>query len=120
MGRRLDRLNDLLQEEISALLREVKDPRLAGLVTITRVAVSEDLAHARVFFSVLGTPEEWESTQRALASAAGFLRRELSHRLTLRRIPELHFTPDTSLEKAGRVLDLLHQLSTERKTSPME
>lgn len=120
MGRRLDRLNDLLREEISALLRHVKDPRLVGLVTITKVEISEDLAHARVFFSVLGTEEERESTRQALASAGGFLRRELAHRLTLRRVPELHFVVDTSMEKAGRVLDLLHQLATERKSSSAE
>ncbi|GBD10901.1 Ribosome-binding factor A [bacterium HR23] len=116
MSRRLDRLNDLLREEVSALLREVKDPRLVGLVTITRVEVSEDLAHARVFFSVLGTEEERQSTAQALASAAGFLRRELAHRLTLRRIPELHFVPDVSMERAGRVLDIMRQLARERHT----
>lgn len=120
MGRRQDRLNDLLREEISTLLREVKDPRLAGLVTITRVEVSEDLAHARVFVSVLGTEAQWGSTMQALASAAGFLRRELAHRLTLRRIPELHFMADTSLEKAGRVLELMHQLAAERNNLPLE
>lgn len=120
MGRRLDRLNDLLREEISALLREMKDPRLAGLITITRVEVSEDLSRARVFFSVLGTEAQWESTMQALASAAGFLRRELAHRITLRRIPELHFIADTSMEKAGRVLDLMHQIASERNNSPLE
>jgi ribosome-binding factor A len=118
VGRRVDRLNTLLQEEISALLRQVKDPRLAGLVTVTRVEVSADLAHARVFVSVLGTPQQKESTQQALTSAAGFLRRELGHRLTLRRVPALHFQVDTALEEAGRVLDLLHRLDTQPGESP--
>src|SRR3990172_5497060 len=108
MTRRIQRINDLLREEISDLLRrELKDPRIGGLVTITEVDVSPDLRQAKVFVSVLGSEEEKASTFRALAAAAHFLRRELRKRLTIRRTPELTFLPDDSLERGARILSLL-------------
>jgi ribosome-binding factor A len=111
MNRRLERLGGLFQEELSGLLlREVKDPRLARLVSITRVVVSSDLRHARVYVSVMGSEEEKTSTLEGLTAAAPFLRRELNDRLALRRIPELSFRRDDSLEQGSRVLDLLKQI----------
>jgi ribosome-binding factor A len=110
MTRRTERINDLLREEISDLLRRaVKDPRIGGLVTITEVDVSPDLRRAKVFVSVLGTDEEKVSTFRALAAAAHFIQRELRKRLTIRRTPEITFLPDDSLERGARILALLQQ-----------
>jgi ribosome-binding factor A len=110
MTRRTERINDLLREEISdLLLREMKDPRIGGLVTITEVDVSPDLRHAKVFVSVLGTDEERTGTFRALRAAAHFLQRELRKRLTIRRTPELLFLPDESMERGARILSLLDQ-----------
>ena len=110
MTRRTERINGLLREEISDLLRrEVKDPRVGGLVTVTEVDVSPDLRQAKVYVSVLGTDEEKTSTFRALAAAARFLQRELRRRLTIRREPELSFVADDSIERAARILDLLRQ-----------
>ncbi|KPK47088.1 MAG: ribosome-binding factor A [Dehalococcoidia bacterium SM23_28_2] len=112
MSRRLERLSGLFQEELSELLlRQVKDPRLAQFVSITRVVISPDLRHARVYVSVMGSEEEKVSTLEGLTAAAPFLRRQLTSRLTLRRIPELSFRRDDSLEKGSRVLDLLKQIS---------
>lgn len=112
MSRRLERLAGLFQEELSELLlREVKDPRLAPLVSITRVAISADLRHARVYVSVMGSEEEKASTLEGLTAAAPFLRRELNNRVTLRRIPELSFRRDDSLEQGSRILDLLKQIA---------
>jgi ribosome-binding factor A len=114
MTRRTERINDLLREEISDLLRRgLKDPRLAGLITVTEADVSPDLAHAKVFISVMGTDEEKASTFRALAAAASFVRRELRKRLTIRRVPELAFLPDDSLERGARLLALLEQARDE-------
>ncbi len=108
MTRRTERINDLLREEISDLLhREVKDPRVAGLVTITGVDVSPDLCRAKVFVSVMGTDAEKASTLQALETAAHFLQRELRKRLTMRRVPELDFVSDDSLERGARILALL-------------
>ena len=110
MSRRTERINDLLQEEISDLLRRgVKDPRIGGLVTITEVDVSPDLRRAKVFVSVMGTDEEKTSTFRALGAAAHFIQRELRKRLTMRRTPEIDFVPDDSLERGARLLALLEE-----------
>jgi ribosome-binding factor A len=108
MTRRTERINDLLREEISELvLREMKDPRLGGLVTITEVDVSPDLRNAKVSVSVMGTDDEREGTMRALGAASHFIVRELRKRLVLRRVPELVFQRDTSIEEGARVLALL-------------
>lgn len=110
MTRRTERINDLLREEISELLRrELKDPRIGGLVTITEVDVSPDLRRAKVFVSVMGSDEEKSSTLEALEAAAHFLQRELRRRLTIRRMPELAFIADDSLERGARILSLLDQ-----------
>ncbi len=114
MSRRIERLNHLIRHEITELLqREAKDPRLGVLVTVTQVSVSSDLRHARVFISVMGTDQEKTEAMAALQAASGFLRRELSHRLSLRRSPELNFCYDDTMEKAGHVLQLIHDVSTE-------
>ena len=113
MSRRTERLNHFIRDEISDLLRrEAKDPRLGVFVTVTRVAVSPDLQHARVFFSVMGTEAEKAGVTAALETASGFLRRELAARLRLRHSPVLTFCYDDSLERAGRVLQVMSELST--------
>jgi ribosome-binding factor A len=113
-SRRIERINDLLRSELSELIgRTLKDPRVAGLVSLTEVETSADLRHARVFVSVFGTDEERASTLTALRSAAGFLRREIAHRVTFRTVPELDFQLDTSLEQGDRILRLLKQVQTE-------
>ena len=75
--------------------------------------VSPDLSHARVFVSVMGSEDEKESTLEGLTAAANYLRRELNSRISLRRMPELSFRRDDSLEKGAHVLDLLNQISEE-------
>lgn len=113
MSRRVERLNHLYRDEISDLLRrEAKDPRLGVFVTVTRVVISPDLQHARVFVSVMGTEAEKAGVMKALDTASGFLRRELDARLRLRHSPALSFSYDDSLEQAGRVLQVMSELST--------
>ncbi len=110
MTRRTERINSLLREEISDLLRRgMKDPRIGGLVTITEVDVSPDLRQAKVYVSVLGTEEEKLATFQGLKAAARFLQRELRRRLTIRRTPELTFMQDESLEEGARMLRLLQE-----------
>src|SRR3989442_1455967 len=102
-GKRLDRVNQLIKEEISTLLqRELKDPRL-GFVTVTEVETSKDLRVARVFVSVLGDEDQWAASLAALGSARGFVRRWLRHHLDLRVTPELDFRADRSMEHAARI-----------------
>lgn len=110
MTRRTERINDLLREELSDLLRrQVKDPRLGGLVTVTAVEVSADLRHARVFVSVLAGDEERDDAFRALDAARPFLRHELGKRLSMRRTPDLSFRRDDSLERGARLLALIDE-----------
>jgi len=109
-GKRLDRVNQLIKEEIGALLhRELKDPRL-GFVTVTEVETSKDLRTAKVFVSVLGDDERWRGSLAALGSARGFIRNWLRQHLDLRVTPELDFRPDRSMEHAARIQALLRDL----------
>ena len=112
----MERINELLREEISSLIRrELKDPRLAGMVSITDVETAPDLSTARVFASVMGSDDEKQTTLDTLRRAAGFFRRLLRERLRLRRVPELEFRLDISLERGDRVLDILRQLEREQQ-----
>ena len=108
--KRADRVNELLLEEISLLVRKLKDPRI-GFVTITGVNVTDDLRHAKIYVSVMGDDETARAqTLEGLHSAAGFIRRELGHVLTLRRIPELAFLYDESVERGARMDALLRNM----------
>jgi ribosome-binding factor A len=110
MNRRLQRLNGLFQEELADLTRELRDPRLASIVSITRVDVSPDLEKAVVHVSVLGTDDEKRDSIAALSHAAPFLRRELLGRVRIRKVPALNFLLDESIEEAAHVLELMRQV----------
>ncbi|MBI2847167.1 MAG: 30S ribosome-binding factor RbfA [Chloroflexi bacterium] len=115
MSWRTLRINNLLREEISDLLQhQVRDPRLGHIVSITEVETSTDLRHARVFISVLGTEENKKEAMEGIATASNFLRRELARRLSLRRIPELTFSRDDSIERGTRLLKLIDEVSKDK------
>jgi ribosome-binding factor A len=110
--RRIERVNELIREEISELIRrEVKDPRLDSFISVTEVVTSPDLRHARVFVSIMGTDEEKQQVEKGLIAAKGFLRRELGERLTLRYTPELTFQLDDSIERGSRLLQLINEVA---------
>ena len=115
-GRRIDRIEEQFRMEMSEIIeREIQDPRI-GLVTVTRVKVSPDLRHARVFITVLGDAEQRKKSLEGLRSAAGYARRSLGKRLHhLRRIPELTFDYDEGLEKGMRIEELLDQIKHEEE-----
>ena len=109
MNPRLGRIADQIQREIAELVRtEVRDPRV-GLVTFTGVELSRDQSHAKVFFTVLGAGPVIEEAQEGLDRAAGFLRSQLAHRLTIRKVPELHFAYDESVERGVRLSRLIDE-----------
>jgi ribosome-binding factor A len=113
-GKRLDRVNQLIKEEISTLLqRELKDPRL-GFVTVTEVETSKDLRSAKVFVSVLGDERQWTASLAALASARGFVRNWLRQHLDLRVTPDIDFRADHSMEHAAKIQSLLKQVQDPR------
>ena len=112
MSRRTDRINGLLRQEISRLLsRNLNDPRLSGVVSITRVETSADLRVSRVYVSVLGSPDDKDSVLKGISSAGGFIRREMRDSLSLRYIPDLRFTLDESMEEAQHVQRLMDRLA---------
>lgn len=115
MAHRIERVNSLIRQEISDLLqRQVKDPRLGDFIAVTEVVTSGDLKYAKVFVSFLGSPEEKEERLNALIAAAGFFRRELSHRLKLRYTPELHFQWDDSIERGDYLSRLIDNVTAEK------
>jgi ribosome-binding factor A len=110
MSQRTERVDELLRQEIGAILaREVADPRI-GFTTVTDVETTPDLRHARVWVSVIGQPDERRLTVSALERAMPFVRHELGRRLRLKRIPEFHVRLDDSAERGTRVLHLLHEI----------
>ena len=114
MSRRVDRINGLLREEISRLLsREIKDPRLSGLLTITQVRTSSDLRNAKVYLSVLGNDEANTTALQGIRSAATFLRKQLRERLRLKYVPFLTFEIDDSMETSDHIFRLMDQARQE-------
>lgn len=94
------------------IARDLHDPGV-GFITITRVQVSPDLQHARVYYTSLGDQAARQNTARALERAASFMRRQLGQRLRLRRSPELAFKFDESIENQDRIEQLLKEISGE-------
>ena len=111
-GKRLERVNQLIKEEVSTVLqRQLKDPRL-GFVTVTEVDTTADLKLARVYVSVLGPDAQWASSFRALESARGFVWNWLRKHLELRATPQIVFRPDRSMEHAAHIQALLAGLKS--------
>ena len=112
-GTRIQRINEDIQRELSALLRNVKDPRLhQGMLSITGVDTTGDLRYAKVYISVLGEFDAKE-LKKGLKSAAGYFRRELGSRLNLRYTPELIFELDSSIARGAHISRLLNELEAE-------
>ena len=120
MSRRTEQVAEAIKENVSILIqRELKDPRL-GFVTVTRVEVTPDLKQAKVFFSVIGDAEVRKQSLLVLKHASGFLRRELSHQLTIRYTPILFFEFDQALEHGEKIQRLLLELEQEEKSRQVE
>ncbi len=115
IGKRSEKVADLIRKEVSdMLLRTVKDPRV-GFVTITKVKVTEDYRLARIQFSVPGSAEERERSIIGLNSARGYIRRELARRINLRYTPEILFEYDPSVEYAIHIEEVFQSLKEERQ-----
>ena len=113
------RLNSLLQEVLSDVIRkDVRDPRVAPIVSITRVSITDDLQHAKVYISVIGTPQQKDDTVDALQSAAGFIAITASKQVTMRYFPALTFILDHSLEEQIRIESLLSEIHLEQQKRP--
>jgi len=113
----LERVTELIHQEISKRILLLKDPGL-GFITILAVRLSPDFNQAKVYYSVLGSPEEQERTRQALDRARHHLRSELGKLENLKLPPELTFVQDHSAEEAQKVLEVLNQLERDRDTIP--
>ena len=108
--KRSEKVGDLIRKEISQiLLGELKDPRI-GFVTITKVAVSDDLKSAKVYYSVFGGEDQKEESYQGLESAKGYIKRELGRRVRLKYMPEIRFLFDDSLEYGEHIEGLLRDI----------
>ena len=117
--KRSQRIQELLLEEISKLLQSgLKDPRI-GFTTLTRVEVSDNLKHAKVFVSVMGTEQEKADTLEALKSAKGFIRNSLGKNLYLRYLPELEFKKDENAEHVEKITRIINDLHSESDSEPL-
>jgi len=112
MRRRAERVSNLIRQEICELLQEqVNDPRLSGLISVTKVETSSDLKQAKIYISAITEHDDKYEILQGFKSASGFFRRELSRRLILRSIPELSFLLDDSIEHGAKVLELIEQVT---------
>ena len=125
--RRIERVNGLLREEIADLIAShLNDPRLKGVITITRVQTAPDLRNARVYVSVMGNDSIRQETLEGIQSSASYLRRELRNRVSLRYVPFLKFAPDDAMQEADRLMRIIDGLEADETTgegtaaSPLE
>lgn len=118
-GSRPDRVGEQIRQELSKILtQQIHDPGI-GFLTLSRVKVTADLQLARVLYTVIGTEKQKKETQKALERAIPFLRRQIASRIRLRRVPELQFFYDQSVEHQDRIERILLDLKREREEHPL-
>lgn len=109
-GYRVSRVSEDIKREITAIIRELKDPRVAGkMLTVVRVEVSSDASFAKVFISDFGGIENAREAVKGLTAATGYIRREVGQRLHLRKTPELKFVADDSVERGFNMFKKLDE-----------
>ena len=111
------RVNEEVQHELSSIIRELKDPRIAMMTTVTEVNVATDLKTCKAYISVLGDEKARQDTMEGLRSAAGFIRRELAHSLNMRNTPEITFKLDTSIERGVEMSHLIDEVMQKDRQS---
>lgn len=109
------RLEEEIKRELGAVIYELKDPRISGIVSVVAVDVTKDLRYAKAYISVLGTEEQKQDSIEGITSAAGFIRKEISARLNLRHTPEFSFVLDTSIEHGARINKLISDILKDKK-----
>ncbi|MBB5183269.1 30S ribosome-binding factor RbfA [Catenisphaera adipataccumulans] len=115
MSLKQERLDMIMQREISNILQfEMKNPKL-GFVTVTDVQCTRDLSQAKVYVSFLGKQERNDAGLRILNSSKGYIRSNLAKKLTIRKVPELIFIQDKSLEQGNRIDQILHDIDEQEK-----
>lgn len=110
-GYKINRITEDILRELSDIMRELKDPRISGLLSIVRVEVSGDLSYAKVYVGAMEGIETAKKAVEGLKSASGYIRRELSSRMSLRKVPELKFIADDSIEHSAHISKMLEDFS---------
>jgi ribosome-binding factor A len=110
-------VGELIQQEVSRIVQDLKDPGL-GFVTVTGVKLSDDLKFAKIFYSVIGSPEDVKRSGDVLKRKTPEVRHELASRLNLRRTPEIRFDFDETPERASRIFTLLEKIKEEESAAP--
>ena len=109
-GYRTDRVSEDIKREIATMMRELKDPRIQGMLTVVNVEVSSDASFAKVYVSAMEGIETAKLAVKGLTSAKGYIRREIGKRLHLRKTPELRFIADDSIEKGMNITRMLNNI----------
>jgi len=104
------RVNGEVARELSAIIRELKDPRIGIMTSVMEAVVAPDLKTCKVYISVMGDEEERQKTMEGIESARGFIRRELAGRLNMRYTPELTFILDRSIERGTQMSRLIEEV----------
>lgn len=107
---KVGRMSEDIKRELTDILRDVKDPRVDPMLTIVRVELSNDLSHCKVFVSCIGGIQQAKVSAEGLTSASGFIKRELFHRLHMRKCPEMKFIADDSIEHSAQINQKLRDL----------
>ena len=110
-GYRVGRVSEDIKREVIAVIRELKDPRIQGLLTVVRVEVTSDLSYAKVYVSAVEGIETAKTAVKGLTAASGYIRREIGKNLHLRKTPELHFIADDSVEHGMKIFEKLEGVS---------
>ncbi len=110
---RMGRTTEDIKRELTAIFRELKDPRIQGLISIVRVEVTSDLSFCTVYISALEGMDQAKQAVTGLKSASGFIRHELGARIQLRHVPELVFKATDSIEYSANISKLLNDLRSD-------
>lgn len=116
-GYRINRTSEDIKREIISIMRELKDPRITGMLTVVRVEVTNDLSYAKAYISAMEGLETAQTAVKGLTSAAGYVRREIGNRLHLRKAPEIKFIADDSIAYGMEISRKLNEIASEKTES---
>ena len=108
---RESRIDEEVKRELGAIIRELKDPRVSGVISVVAVNVTKDLRFAKAYISVLGSDEQKTAAIEGIRSAGGFIRKEIGHRLNLRHTPEFSFVLDNSIEHGAHISEIIDSIT---------
>ena len=114
-GYKINRITSDIKVMLSDILRDVKDPRVSKLLSIVKVDVTNDLSYASVYVSAIEGQEKTSESVKALHGAAGYIRRELGARMKLRKVPEIKFIADNSIEKSSEISRIIDSFVSDEK-----